>query len=625
MSGNLEGDLILINAYRQVGCIVPDDILTIAQLTPELLIGIVSKCVNLISNGSLETPSTLGSNIAARHRVCTDVASKVKSLGCNVDCGYNQLLYPVETQTRNLLTWLLSKLPRIDGDDDNEILSVSASFDKQCKNALKDWQNEAWLLPHAYYYSIPRRNIYQTKPLTTASSNLLINKNIKGIYNWCNKYKISPVSSLFEIHSLELAEENDDNLLDALEESLTKNNKSKIINKSDLNKKRDEQLKMREMLNMSFDDLVNSLKNSGNERNRFNHALRFGEEEISGNLGQMLDIEAVVGESPEDLQKRREQDIHNKRQQELLDLKAALDEYTNLLSKYKNDEEMAQKLIEEISINENDLKSKVEDLQKQVNIAQQAADMLPKAEENLKKLQLICDAANERLKKLELEWLQHKSPLLEQLEKERNVNNERRKVMQELVNKMKQLREETPILLQRLQDKQQQAGRLLEELRSLPNINRNEYTKRIMDIIAQIGEQDKNIARITYDIRELQRAVKNTTESVERADALAEEKIYRTAKSNTTSGKNKSISDESALEAYRKLKSFRSTFQALVTTVGEVGQQRKAASELTTRIEQEEQRINRTNLDRVKGDLNNVKIENKELMKKLQQVQKGKG
>jgi hypothetical protein len=39
---------------------------------------------------------------------------KVKELGFTGDCGYNQLLYPVEAHTRPLLTWLVQKLPRTD-------------------------------------------------------------------------------------------------------------------------------------------------------------------------------------------------------------------------------------------------------------------------------------------------------------------------------------------------------------------------------------------------------------------------------------------------------------------------------------------------------------------------------
>lgn len=40
------------------------------------------------------------------------MATKIKELGFLGDCGYNQLLYPVEAQTRGLLNWLVQRLPR---------------------------------------------------------------------------------------------------------------------------------------------------------------------------------------------------------------------------------------------------------------------------------------------------------------------------------------------------------------------------------------------------------------------------------------------------------------------------------------------------------------------------------
>ena len=82
------------------------------KIPPEVLVDIVARSLYLISNGDLQFPSQLPANIASRHRICASMAGKVKELGFLGDCGYNQLLYPVEQQTRALLIWLVSKLPR---------------------------------------------------------------------------------------------------------------------------------------------------------------------------------------------------------------------------------------------------------------------------------------------------------------------------------------------------------------------------------------------------------------------------------------------------------------------------------------------------------------------------------
>ena len=61
-----------------------------------------------------KVPKTLPRNIASKHRVCTDIASKIKELGYQGECGYNQLLYPVASTTRHLIAWIVSALPRAD-------------------------------------------------------------------------------------------------------------------------------------------------------------------------------------------------------------------------------------------------------------------------------------------------------------------------------------------------------------------------------------------------------------------------------------------------------------------------------------------------------------------------------
>jgi coiled-coil domain-containing protein 22 len=89
-----------------------DEIKSISQLGPAALVEIVARSLWLISQGEVKFPIALPTNIASKHRICTNMATKIKEMGYLGDCGYNQLLYPVDTQTRALLNWLVQKLPR---------------------------------------------------------------------------------------------------------------------------------------------------------------------------------------------------------------------------------------------------------------------------------------------------------------------------------------------------------------------------------------------------------------------------------------------------------------------------------------------------------------------------------
>ena len=73
------------------------------------------------------------------------MAAKIKSFGFSGDCGYNQLLYPVESQTRVLITWLVQRLPRLEEEQTEEI-GPSAILGKRIRLSLQKWKNIPWSL-----------------------------------------------------------------------------------------------------------------------------------------------------------------------------------------------------------------------------------------------------------------------------------------------------------------------------------------------------------------------------------------------------------------------------------------------------------------------------------------------
>lgn len=104
---------------------------------------------------------------------------------------------------------------------------------------------------------------------------------------------------------------------------------------------------------------------------------------------------------------------------------------------------------------------------------------------------------------------------------------QRRNKCKLMVEDMKRCREDMISMAQDLKEKQERSQVLSEELGKLPrNINRTLYTYRIMDIIASIGKQNKEIDKIVQDIREVQKSINSITNTLQRADAIAEEKIY---------------------------------------------------------------------------------------------------
>jgi hypothetical protein len=57
MAEGNEGDSIVFLALRQIECDIPDSVTTFGAISPDLLVEIVDKCLNLISNGSIKVIS----------------------------------------------------------------------------------------------------------------------------------------------------------------------------------------------------------------------------------------------------------------------------------------------------------------------------------------------------------------------------------------------------------------------------------------------------------------------------------------------------------------------------------------------------------------------------------------
>lgn len=133
------------------------------------------------------------------------MAAKVKELGFTGECGYNQLLYPIESQTRALLSWLVYRLPR--GQDlRNEVdRNPTVVLNALITKAVTDWKSQGWRHPNCFY-GVPPRNPYHVAPLQTLSVQLS-DHSILNIFRESAELGISAESSILEKHALELIEE----------------------------------------------------------------------------------------------------------------------------------------------------------------------------------------------------------------------------------------------------------------------------------------------------------------------------------------------------------------------------------------------------------------------------------
>ena len=67
-----------------------------------------------------------------------------QELGYPGECGYSQILYPDERDSRKLLVWLLEQFPKVEEEQaDEEVGKVSLK--QQIRSRLRDWVNDPWI------------------------------------------------------------------------------------------------------------------------------------------------------------------------------------------------------------------------------------------------------------------------------------------------------------------------------------------------------------------------------------------------------------------------------------------------------------------------------------------------
>jgi len=127
---------------------------------------------------------------------------KVKELGFPQNLGYNQLLYPALSTTKELLFWLVQKLPRQEEDTSADVLGPNAIRNAKITEALTAWVHCTWKL---YFCTsgVPARNVCNTKALRTAENSHEID-DFRQLFKASQTGGYGAESTVYEQHVNEL-------------------------------------------------------------------------------------------------------------------------------------------------------------------------------------------------------------------------------------------------------------------------------------------------------------------------------------------------------------------------------------------------------------------------------------
>lgn len=694
-----EGNEIFFYSLRQSFAsfydypVIPASIESVGSITADVLVEILIRALQIITGNKEDLPVKLPQNIAARHRICTFIATAIKENGFIGECGYNQLLYPLENNTRNILNWVVDKLPKPDEGQDEEVLGANALLNRRIKSTILQWSNPSpstetgaghssnlWTAPFCLSSKDPHNNkrCFITVPVVNKNKNK--NMSTAEMFKVCTSsqtvmgaakinselYCPSIGPSILEQHALDKVKDSAYALdLENFEGSGKKGNMQKIKNNKtnldtalsirravygldvEIDSNVDELFPMdvnsssthKAFMNGSLQELLGAVigdceasssslpASSDSSSSRFMHAMDFAQETngsvfasssssssssfAGGSIATSGNAKDKDKDDPSARKQTQEQEAREYAAQ-LGQLRQQLDDSTAATESYQHRYQTATGKTHQLEKEALSLETNSEKLEKQIMIKKKTLEMLPTAEAHTKELQARVQASKEKLAELEAEWGSHRQPLEMSFREKEGFRIKRREQCRELVDEMRQYKVEMVEMAEMLQGQQEKARILEEELTRLPkNINRNMYTHRILDITQSILRQNEGIDKITADIMDVQKKINTTQSTLQRADTITEELVYRVAKD---------LDDQDVLGIYRHLKNLRSTFDALVQCLEKIALQEQHHRNLETKIDQEQSRVSTNNFNRIQEDLSAIVSENKQLITQIKAI-----
>ncbi|XP_052281659.1 coiled-coil domain-containing protein 22 homolog [Dreissena polymorpha] len=631
-----EVDNIILHSLRSIGCDIDEEVQSLKQFSTEVIVACTVKCLRTIVK-DVDLPSSLPQGMAAKFRVGTALASNLQALGYRGDIGYQTFLYSSEADIRKIFMFLVDKLPKETVETTDEVLGSSVLLQRNIASVLSRQLASPWVSPyiknrgitmrgqpqtwqregtccmyhfHASHVIVPEGSTDLTKP-TPKAIKVYHQSSLPFVTSQCLHHG-DTAPSLMEANMANVtaqqeweAEWNSAGLASRLSQQDYRSKKAQRIRKRITDQLRQDRQRS-EALGDTTNDLQQLLATIGGrgagaaktKGSRFTHTekLLFAKDDEKA-LSE-VQSQVPVGKTEEDIQKEREEEL-TKLKDELNSLTSDLEKLELEVRKFTAG---SQQMEEEIA---NQTRANLEK-EEGYKVKKRTLDLLPDAENNIAKLQAVVDSSAQRLLTLASQWEKHRTPLIDQYRSLKDTASRTESEAQRKLEEIKEFRKK----LKQVQDEARGKEELSKQLRSefermTKEVNRSAYTKRIMEIVANIKKQKMEIDKVLIDTRTVQKEINQLSGKLDRQFTVTDELIFRDAKK-----------DEAVKKAYRYLAALHENCELLIRTVEETGGIMREIRELEDQIMTEDGKKTHENLDKITADLQQMKGENEILLKK---------
>ncbi|CAL4082380.1 unnamed protein product, partial [Meganyctiphanes norvegica] len=535
-----------------------DDIKSVNNFGVSEVVNGVVNCIKII-NSETELKTVLPQNMAQRFRAAAAIAQAVKEIGYAGDLGYQSLLYPNEKDIRKLFMFLLEKLPKDSGSVSEKTLSEAAVVQSQAACKLRESLKRSWLPPHCLRVA----NCYST---TTPAT--LLATSVCHQYTSVN-YMLPPQKAVNS--AMKNVEEKLGQAQKCSEKKQKKHISPSLFPQGKEN--RNERNKLWQQDEFRTEYLMPLIKEDDKETKSLNAV---GSTTMSAPApaaaAQIMQLQGslVNNKLSQSNQKTEEgneeilsstQEVVKQREQQISDTQTSILEILEKLQEFQQSTLAAKsslnELNETIAREQLELTSVVEEHKNK----QRTSDLLPDAQQNVKKLQAALLDREAKMKILLEQWEEHSQPLQyklqnlhEQIEGKHNSTEVVKSSLVELKEKMRQMVLEAS-------RKEQQYHHFKEQYQNMnKDINRSAYTKRIIDISGKVRKQKQEIEQVLIDTRVIQKEINTLSGKLERTFAVLEGTSFKEAESS-----------EAARPVYRGVTSIHQGCGELLNIIRETG------------------------------------------------------
>ncbi|XP_061875640.1 coiled-coil domain-containing protein 22 isoform X3 [Colius striatus] len=581
-----EVDKILLHSLRQAGTEIPPELQSVGQLTPELLVAAAVGILRRV-RPALGTPLSplLPPSISARFRLASQLASACQELGFGGDIGYQTFLYSSEHEWRRLLLFLLEKLPRDEGDAGDEPPGAggkSGALLRAVAARIREQLETPWVPPNCRPPRLRRLqgtgclHPFVTSPLLLPQSGgppelqEYFGSAAPPVPAQPPLFSRTP-PSLLEAHGLQLSSELGG---------------PRLTPEDPLGRQRlRARLQALESLRTSLGPPLGTPKSLGPPQGSLDPAWL---QEAFGGLRGVL---------PKGSRFTRSQQLTHQQDPQLL--LQQIQVVAEPISPSKTPQEME----EEVERGQGALGGREEELR----LKARAVELLPEAQTNVAKLQLLVESSSRRILSLVGQWERHRGPLLSQLRHLRALRDSRQLESSRLLSQLRSLRERRRAAAAEAQRKEQLHRQLVSELEALPqDVSRAVYTQRILELVGSIRKQKEEIDKILLDTRGLQKEINSLVGKLERTFSVTDELLFKDAKR-----------DEVVRKAYKYLAALHENCAQLIQTIEDTGTIQREIRDLEEQLEAEWNSKPRDGLERILSDCRALREENQQLLAQL--------